>query len=243
MANTYELQFDHKQHLTSDIWEFHFIKPEGFNHQAGQFNYYTLPHANPDDRGIKRWFTISSPPTDPHLTITTRIFERMSSFKHALNNLEPGQTMHAEGPDGDFVLPDDASTALVLIGGGIGVTPYHSQVKELLARGQSRPITLLYGAKQSADFVYADLFHQAESTMPAFKLVQVVDQAPADWAGETGQITDELIKKYVPDLAAPIFYVSGPEPMVDAFEPRLQKLGITKTHLRQDWFPGYVDRF
>lgn len=242
MSQTYQLPFAGKEHLTSDIWRFSFGKPEGFTFTAGQYMQYHLPHPHADDRGEKRWFTISAAPTEPNITITTRIFERMSSFKHALNLLTPGQSIAASGPEGDFTLPADNSPA-ILIAGGIGVTPYHSMVQQLLDSQQSHRLTLIYGAKQPADLVYRDVFVRAEQTLSDFHLIEIVDSPDAGWRGETGQITDELIRQAATRYQAPIAYVSGPEPMVDAFEPRLGKLGFDKAHIKQDWFPNYVDSF
>lgn len=239
----YNLEFVGKTHLTSDIWRFEFKKPADLSFTAGQFMQYSLPHAQVDDRGAKRWFTISAAPTEPVITITTRIFEKMSSFKHALNSLPAGSSIYATGPDGDFVLPTDKKQPVVMIAGGIGVTPFHSQIKELVDKAESRPITLIYGAKTPADFVYNDVFAQAAKQSPSFHLVRVVGTPDAAWQEQTGQITDDMIRVAAPDIATTAIYVSGPEPMVDSFKPRLLKLGFSEISIHGDWFPGYTDHF
>lgn len=42
------------------------------------------------------------------------------------------------------------------------------------------------------------------------------------------------------DLTKPIFYISGPEPMVESFEKMLGKLGVPDPHIKRDYFPGYT---
>ena len=52
-------------------------------------------------------------------------------------------------------------------------------------------------------------------------------------------IDEEHVKKFVSDLQKPIFYVSGPEPMVESMGEMLNKIGIPENHIKQDFFPGY----
>ena len=53
------------------------------------------------------------------------------------------------------------------------------------------------------------------------------------------RIDKDTIKALVPNLKTPLFYVSGPEPMVESIGKMLQQIGIPRKHLKQDWFPGY----
>lgn len=241
MSKNYKLKFIEKEHLTSDIWEFRFKKPTGFSFIPGQYMEYHLDHDNPDDRGIKRWFTISSSPEDNVITITTRIFNKMSSFKDALNNLSIGQPIEAKGPDGDFTLNHIKSA--LLIAGGIGVTPYHSQIKSLLnQKNNSLNLCLLYAAKEEQGLVYDDVFIRAESEFTDFTYAKVLEKA--NKIGTiTGLVTDDLISKLLKSKSLDNVYISGPEPMVDALKPRLLSIGVEENKIHQDWFPNYQDNF
>ena len=53
------------------------------------------------------------------------------------------------------------------------------------------------------------------------------------------RIDKKTIKELIPDLKNPLFYVSGPEPMVEAVGKMLNQLGVPKKRIKQDWFPGY----
>jgi ferredoxin-NADP reductase len=53
------------------------------------------------------------------------------------------------------------------------------------------------------------------------------------------RIDQTTIQQLVPNLKKPLFYISGPEPMVESMGKMLQKIGVPKNHIKQDWFPGY----
>jgi ferredoxin-NADP reductase len=115
----------------------------------------------------------------------------------------------------------------------------------MLDRGDlEREIILFYGNRTPEDNIVSDLLKEVGSKMPKFKLVEVLsEESPSDWQGESGYIDEALIKKYVPKLLDYDYYVSGPEPMVDALSEKLEAAGIPKAQIHGDWFPGYTDKF
>jgi len=60
------------------------------------------------------------------------------------------------------------------------------------------------------------------------------------WQGEVGQIDETMIKRYVGNERRAVFYISGPQPMVLAFEKKLSDMGVGKSHIKADYFPGYA---
>lgn len=219
-----------KKTETSTATTFIFKADEELTWTAGQLLHYTLPHENPDDRGIERYFTISAAPSTKHITITTKFAgEKSSSFKKALFALPLGSVIEADGLEGDFILPD-ASQESVFIAGGIGITPYHSILAEADALGSDIHVTLLY-ANSDNEFVFKNELEQLTDKQPHFKIHYFVSPE---------RINEEAIRKYVPDLTKPIFYISGPEPMVEAFEKMLAKMDIDDSHIKRDFFPGYT---
>jgi ferredoxin-NADP reductase len=65
------------------------------------------------------------------------------------------------------------------------------------------------------------------------------DAAPTDWHGERGGIDEAVIRKYVPDLNQPIYYLSGPEGMVKAMRRLLVGLNVNEDKIRTEEFAGY----
>jgi ferredoxin-NADP reductase len=59
------------------------------------------------------------------------------------------------------------------------------------------------------------------------------------WRGETGYINQEMLAKYIGDLAAPIYYIAGPPEMVAAMEQSLSDAGVNSDDVRAEEFAGY----
>lgn len=238
-----KIKFVRQIQVAQDAYSLHFERPAGFDYQPGQYIELLPKFGSMDERGEKRWFTLSSSPTEPQLTITTRhVKTRPSSFKNALFSLKAGDEISIKGPSGDFLLPTD-DRHIIWIAGGIGVTPFRSQAKYLLDNDLKQSITLIHSNRTMADIIFSELFAQAQKQLPEFQLIQTLtDESPANWTGQIGLISDQMIKS-AGDINSSHIYLSGPEPMVDAFKPRLLALGAQEKLLHQDWFPGYKDRF
>lgn len=216
----------HAESLAGNVVSFWFEAEQPIDYVAGQYMEMSLPHKAPDGRGQKRWFTLSSSPTDaPLVSITTKFAERSSSFKAALRALKVGSVVHLSGPFGDFVLPVDSARPLVFVAGGIGITPFHSIVKFLHDTKQQRDIAFLYSVNSERDMIFQDLFESY-----GLKRHLIVGE----------RLTGQQILNLAQPADDALIYISGPEPMVETLNDQLANLGINKTRLVGDFFPGYV---
>ncbi|MDQ5972218.1 MAG: glycine betaine catabolism [Patescibacteria group bacterium] len=221
-----QIQLVRTEPVAQNIQSFLFKPTAAVGYTAGQFIQMTLPHHNPDDRGIKRWFTLSSSPTQELLSITTKFAgDASSSFKKELFSLQPGDSVEINSPEGDFVLPSDPGTELLFVAGGMGITPYHSMVQWLADSGEKRNITLLYGVQTKEELAFTELF---TSYGVNFKPL----------IGE--RLTTDMIMK---EAAGKLVYVSGPEPMVEALNDSLIAGGLPDERLKTDYFPGYQNNY
>ncbi len=197
----------------------------------GQYVELTVPHAGVDGRGSRRTFSISSPPdARGRVSITLRVPETSSSFKRALLALEPGQRVHGTGVGGDFVWPRDPSAPLLLVAGGIGITPFLSQLRH----ESSRDAVLVYGASSPGEVPFTE-------ELAGVRVVLVCpgrpEHLPQGWTYvEAPFLSAELIAEAVPDLVTRRAYVSGPPAMVNAVRSGLAKRCRS---LRTDYFSGY----
>ena len=166
--------------------------------------------------------------------------ENSSSYKKALLALDKDIEIVASQLAGDFVLPDDPQQRVVLIAGGIGVTPFRSMIKYLLDNRHRRPITLFYSAATVNDFVYKDVFDRAQVELGIKTIYSVTDHnnLPSSWTGQVGRISPQMIKSAVPDYRNCLFYISGPRGMVDSLTDTLHKLGIAGYQIKTDYFAG-----
>jgi len=214
------------------------FEPEApISYEAGQYLRYTLPHANPDNRGVTRSFTIASFPAEPNIRVTTRLSEPSSSFKRALAHLEPGAVLETSGPFGRFVYSDTATPA-VFIAGGIGITPFRSIIGDLAARKIRAKITLLY-SNRTADIPFRSFLDGLLPDWSELQPVYTVTQPPEDWTGPRGRIDASFIERHVDDLAERVFFISGPTALVEAMRRTLSEIGVDPARVKHEAFPGY----
>jgi len=230
---------DHSDAETDNIRTFYFQPEKPLRYTAGQYIELTLGGFAPDDLGRSRWFTLSSSPTQPLLSITTKFTpEEPSTFKKALLAMQPGDAGHMTGPLGDFVLPKDASIPLLFVAGGIGITPIHSMLQWLVDSDEKRMIQCMYGVSRESEIIFQVTLNAAEVH------TTIVVANPFDaWGGERGRLSAEMIvgvKNVTPDT---LIYLSGPEPMVDQLYNDLQHHGINRQQLVRDAFPGYSKNY
>ena len=223
-----ELVLTRKNEETPEVFSFSFKSHDLTLWQPGQFLRYTLPHNNPDDRRTYRWFTIASAPHEGFIRLTTHLVSQPSTFKKALFNLPIGTAVEAEGPKGDFVVSDPRENH-VFIAGGVGITPYRAILLDLEYRGEPLNIKLLY-ANGNQDFVFKDELERLAKSHPNFGISYSVSPE---------RIGEADIQEATPDLQKPFFYLSGPEPMVEAYEKLLLDMGIPDERIKRDYFPGY----
>ena len=197
--------------------------------KAGQFLHYVLNHEATDDRGSDRWFTIASAPYERHVMLTTRFAAKQgSTFKKTLKALKRGVSIEVSDLDGDFIV-SDPKKEYVFIAGGIGITPFRAILKEAAHAGKRLRVTLLYANRKSVA-AYKKEFDAMTKRDPQIKIHYLFSPQ---------RIDRKTIKELFQNLKKPLFYVSGPEPMVESVGKMLQQLGIPKKRIKQDWFPGY----
>jgi ferredoxin-NADP reductase len=233
------LELKEKRLVATDVYEFLFKPNHKLHFKSGQYMEWTLGHDTQDSRGMRRYFTIASSPEEEYIGMGVKFYPHSSSFKQSMLSLNPGDTIVASQLAGDFVLPKDKSTKLAFIAGGIGVTPFRSMIKYLVDKKEKRDVVLLYSNKTPADIAYKDIFDQAGQQLGIKTFYTVTDTpAPKNWQGECGMCDERMIKRLVPDYKDRIFYLSGPQVMVVAVDELLRKMGVKKSQIKKDFFPG-----
>lgn len=189
----------------------------------GQSQGYVLPAAGDTAEENERWFTIASAPSEGEIHISTRVSD--SKFKRALAAMRLGEEIQAHDLDGDFTWEDEPSEPVVLVAGGIGITPFRSILLQRHLDGKKLGATLLY-FNRDEDIPFLAELRNLGDRHPEFRLIVVTGQP----------ISAEAITSLAPQATREIVYVSGPEPMVESVGSALRERGI---RVKQDWFPGY----
>ncbi len=235
------LKFKERVELAPTIFEFVFIHNGPFKYLAGQYLEWTLPHKKPDSRGIRRYFTIASAPEEEFVKLGVKIIpSKSSSFKRALFDLKPGSRLTADQLAGDFTLREDSNKKFIFIAGGIGITPFRSMIQSQIKAGRTTEVILFYSASNIQEFVYKDIFKNAEKL--GVKTVYIYggkEKATKNWTGEIGYITGDMIKKYAPDFKERVYYLSGPVAMVNNYKKLLTGVGLRSSQIITDYFPGF----
>lgn len=236
------LKLKEKIKIASDTYDFVFAKAQKFSFQAGQYLEWTLAHKSPDTRGNRRYFTITSSPTEENIRIGVKFYPEGSSFKKKLMSLDAGDTIVASQRAGEFVLPKDKNKKLVFISGGIGITPFRSIAKYLLDVNEKRDIVHFYSNRTLEDIAYSDVLDMTHEKLGIQTVYTLTDKetAPTTWLGEKGFVDRAMIEKYVPDFKERIFYISGPHSMVTTFGKLLSSMGVKGSQIKEDFFPGYA---
>ncbi len=231
-----------KVKIAYNTYDFVFNSEKKLNFEPGQYMEWTLGHESQDSRGIRRYFTIASSPTEKEIRIGVKFYEKPSSYKKVLEDLRPSESIVASQLAGDFTLPNDKHKKLIFLAGGIGVTPFRSMIQYLIDTKEKRDIIIFYSNKNFSDIAYKETFDRAKKEL-GIKTIYVVNDAsnaPANFKLKKGMLTHEMIEKMAPDYKDRMFYISGPKSMIDSFDKTLKESGIPKNHIKTDFFPGFA---
>jgi len=236
------LTFKEKIAIADNTYDFVFHADKKLNYQPGQYMEWTLGHQKKDNRGMRRYFTIASSPTESNIRIGVKFYPQSSSFKKNLRSLKKGDTVVASQLAGNFTMPKSKDKKLVFLAGGIGVTPFRSMIKYLLDRGEKRNIILLYANNNYLDIAYKEIFDQALQNLGIKTIYTLHNEVgiPADFIYERGLVNRQILQEEVPDFKERIFYISGPKTMIDSFKKVLKEMGVRPSHIKTDFFPGYA---
>ncbi len=163
-------------------------------------------------------YSLSAVPKDRFLRITVK---DVGDDSHRVQALRPGVRVFAEGPYGTFTADRRTCRRVVLIAGGIGITPIRALVASLPA--EPGDVTLLYRAAYPADVVFGnELASLAGRT--GIELHVLVGPEVGD--DRTDRLGVPALRALVPDIAHRDVYVCGPPAMVDAVRRRLDILRV-----------------
>src|SRR3989344_141380 len=229
------LKLETKIDIAKNTENFIFKTEEKLDFKPGQYLEWTLPLEKPDTRGNRRYFTIASSPTESDISVGVKFYDKPSAFKETMSEMKTGDSIVVSQLAGDFTMPKDINQKLVFIAGGIGITPFRSMIKYLLDMNEKRDIVLFYSNNTEADIAYKDIFDMAETKLGIKTVYTLTDKntpPPSDWGGRVGFVDDKMIKEAASDWQERIFYISGPNVMVDVFKETLKKMGLNHNQIK-----------
>ena len=205
---------------------------EGLRFAPGQFIWVTLG-ATPFSLQ-QHPFSLSSSATEPRAIAFTA--KRLGDFTATLPSVEPGTRAWVEGPYGAFIPNTDRAGKIVLIAGGIGITPVMSMLRTFAERHVRTPLWLIYANEDWEDATFRDELDALVKTLP-MQLIHVLANPPQQWSGETGFVDDELLERRLPEDSKEVeYFICGPPPLMDVAEKALLRRGASPGRLFSDRF-------
>jgi ferredoxin-NADP reductase/DMSO/TMAO reductase YedYZ heme-binding membrane subunit len=224
---------------THDVRTFRLVSPDGgslpFDHVAGQYLNLALMI---DGQRVNRSYTIASSPTrSAYCEISVKRATDGYGSRHLHEAWREGQRVKVSAPAGKFIFAGHESDRVVLIAGGIGITPMMSVVRSLTDRGWRGDIYLLFSVRRVRDVVFHEELAYLQARFPNLHVRIIVSRDPeTPWDGPRGQITRDIIAGFVPGLAHGPVLICGPDPMMAAMRAILVGIGVPDAEILQEAF-------
>lgn len=124
-----------------------------FSYLPGQFLTLTLPV---DEKSIRRSYTISSSPTQGYYCeITVKRKEHGVGSRYLHDVVQEGDRLEVQAPSGKFCFTGKEADSVVLIAGGVGITPMMSITRALTDMGWQGDIYFLVACRDPEHFIFA----------------------------------------------------------------------------------------
>jgi ferredoxin-NADP reductase len=224
--------------------------------QPGQFLTFSLdlPTSNDGGEQMMRCYSISDAPCADHYRVSIKRVStplgsnvspgRSSNYFH--DHVSVGSLLKVRAPAGHFCI-DNSNDPVVLICGGIGITPMLSMLNETLLKQPDREIWLFYGVRNSSETIMHSHLNTLESAHSNFHFwICASKPLPEDVLGidhkHEGRVDISLLRALLP-LKAYHYYICGPSPMLESIVPALEEWGVPDAHIHYEAFgPSSIKR-
>ncbi|MCJ7451820.1 MAG: FAD-binding oxidoreductase [Steroidobacteraceae bacterium] len=226
-------RIERKERLAPDVMAVFLRLPavEDLHYRAGQYLDIML------SEGRRRSFSIASAPADGRLIeLHVRRASTTGFTAQLFESLRPGALLRIEGPLGQFWLRGESPRPALMVGGGTGYAPLRAMLRQLVATGDRRQVTLYWGARDTDGLYEHEWLRALESERPGFRYCPVLSDAVAPAAGLGAGLVHEAMLADHPELAGFEVYASGPPAMIEAIRTRSAAAGLPREQLHFDSF-------
>jgi len=209
-----------------------------FNYLPGQFITVSIMSKGVP---VKRSYTIASSPTLRDCCEITVKHEEHGTVSHYLHTqVHEGSLLQLNGPSGKFTFTGQEADSVVLIAGGVGVTPMMSVTRYLTDRSWKGDIYFFFSCRDEANIIFREEIFYLKKRFPNLHLFIVLNEPPAspDETFIVGRITKEILNERVRDIISRRFHICGPPPMMDAVKQMLAELNVPKEQVITEVFAG-----
>ncbi len=226
-----------KQAESAEITSFYLEPADGqpvLDFKPGQYIGLRL---HVDGQEIRRNYSLSAAPNGRGYRISVKREAQgvASGFLH--QRVHAGDTLDLYPPSGEFTL-SDAARPLVLISGGVGITPTLAMAEAALG-GSERDIVFIHYARDAQAHAFGDLLQTWRDRYPRFRPYVVYEQADASAARQPdalGRPSLEQLRGWLPDGGDVDAYFLGPKPFMAFVKQTLAQLGVPPERARYEFF-------
>jgi ferredoxin-NADP reductase len=223
---------------THDTKTFRMMNPQGraipFTFLPGQFLTFSVEI---DGKRVRRSYTIASAPTQTsyvEVTIKRQEHHGVSAYLH--DRATVGSLVDISAPAGRLTFTGEAES-IVLIAGGVGITPMMSVTRYLTDISFPGDIFLLFGARSTEDFIFREELEYLQRRHPNLHIAATMARAAGTtWMGPEGPVSKEFIAHAVPEISRRQIHLCGPPPMMDAVRAELAELGVPNEQVQTEAF-------
>ena len=242
--------------LDAAICSFHLVPEDGRplpSFMPGQFLTFELEM--PEGDRLVRCYSLSDAPRSDHYRVSIKRLPPPPgqshlppgrSSNHFHDRVVVGSTLAARAPSGHFYL-EPGSLPVVLIAGGIGITPMMSMLNWCLEQQPEREVWLFYGVRNGREIAMREHLESQASRHANFHLrICHSDPLPQEVAGRdyhhAGRVGIDLLRLQLP-LHPYHFYICGPGPMMKSMVEGLEDWGVPDARIHFEAFgPASVKR-
>lgn len=227
-------------HETPTVATFRLVEPGSdrlpFDFLPGQFLQVKVEPEG--EARARRSYTIASSPTQRgyvELTVKREELGAVSRYLH--DHVSVGDQLKVMGPYGSFTFTGSDADSIVLIAGGVGITPMMSVLRYLTDTAWPGEIFFVYGARSTEEFIFRAELEQLERRHEKLHVFASMQRSPGTvWMGPEGPITGDLLEAAVPDIAKRRVHLCGPPAMMTAMKRILSELGVPDAQIHSEAF-------
>ena len=212
---------------------------------GGKLPFVTLPGqfldltVIPGGQAVRRSYTIASSPTQPdycEITVKHEEYGLVSSYLH--QQVHVGELLQITAPSGRFTFAEPDGESIVLIAGGVGITPLMSIIRYLTDRSWKGDIYLFFSCKNKRSIIFREELEYLQERYPNLHVFIFLTrpEGPLKDTYSSGRMTKELLDQHVPDIATRRVHICGPPKMIDAVSQMLNELDVPKENVKTELF-------
>jgi glycine betaine catabolism B len=224
---------------TPDVRTFRLVSTTGprlpFEFLPGQYLNLTLVI---DGQKVRRSYTIASSPSRvAYCELTIKREARGLSSRHLHDAVRIGSLLDVRVPAGRFTFTGTEADSIVMIAGGVGITPLMAKIRYLTDLGWPGNIYLVFSVKTERDIIFRDELDALRLRHPNLQVtVTLTRDGGPGWARERGRISAAMLERAVPNIATHRVHICGPTEMTEPTRKMLRDLGVPEGSIEMESF-------